>query len=459
MSKTRIYLDNHATTPVDERVLEAMLPYLREKFGNASSGSHAFGWEAEAAVNKARQQVAELIGAEPSEIVFTSGATEANNLALKGALDYYKTKGNHIVTLQTEHLSVLETCKWLERMRDERIEELKALRLMQLLGRTVTEEEIPSLSMQHALGQDAVLQLWVSTLQSGARITRLPVQQDGRVHLGSFEQALQPSTVVASVGLANSEIGTLQPVNEIGALCRKHGVLFHVDAVQGAGKTPFNVQEASVDLASLSSHKLYGPKGVGALYVRKKPRIRLSPLLHGGGHERGMRSGTLNVPGIVGFGKACEIAKAEQATEASRVKALRERLWKGLSSSLDFVSANASMEHRLPGNLNVAFSFVEGDALMRELEGIALSTGSACASDSLEPSYVLSALGLGEEVAHCSLRFGLGRFTTEAEVDEAIARVTKAVFRLREISVLYEMAKEGVDLKSFQWKQQHPKQP
>ncbi|MCL2013252.1 MAG: IscS subfamily cysteine desulfurase [Cystobacterineae bacterium] len=453
MPKARIYLDNHATTPVDERVLEAMLPYLKENFGNASSGSHAFGWEAEAAVNKARQQVAELIGAEPSEIIFTSGATESNNLALKGAVDYYKAKGNHIVTLQTEHKAVLETCKWLERVRVERMEELKALRLMQLLGRAVHEDEIPSLSQTHALQEDLLLQLWASTVQSGARVSYLPVQQDGRVCLKSFEKALQPSTVVASVGLANSEIGTLQPIDEIGALCRKHGVLFHVDAVQGAGKVPFHVEEASADLVSLSSHKLYGPKGIGALYVRKKPRIRLSPLLHGGGQERGMRSGTLNVPSIVGFGKACEIAKAEQATEATRLKALRERLWKGISSQLDFVSVNASMEHRLPGNLSIAFSFVEGDALMRELKSIAVSTGSACASDSLQPSYVLSALGLGDEVAHCSLRFGLGRFTTEAEIDETIARVTKAVLRLREISVLYEMAKQGVDLKGFQWSQ------
>jgi len=450
-TQAQIYLDHHASTPVDPRVLEAMLPYLKEKFGNASSGGHAFGWEAEAAVNKARQQVAELIGAEPSEIVFTSGATESINLALKGALEYYKAKGNHIVTLQTEHPAVLETCKWLERVREGRLEELKALRLAQLLGRAVAEEDIPALSEAHALKQDAVLQLWASTLQSGARVSYVPVQKDGRVDLARFEQALQPSTVLASVSLANSEIGTLQPVNEMGALCRKHGVLFHVDAVQGAGKVPFNVEEACVDLASLSSHKLYGPKGVGALYVRKRPRIRLSPLLHGGGHERGMRSGTLNVPGIVGFGKACEIAKAEQAEEAQRLKALRERLWKGLSSSLDFVSVNASLEHRLPGNLSVAFSFVEGDALMRELKEIAVSTGSACASDSLEPSYVLSALGLGEEVAHCSLRFGLGRFTTEEEVDKTIARVVKAVLRLREISVLYEMAKQGVDLKHFQW--------
>jgi len=453
MPKARIYLDNHATTPVDERVLEAMLPYLREKFGNASSGSHALGWEAEAAVEKARQQVAALIGAEPSEMVFTSGATESNNLALKGALEYYKAKGNHMVTLQTEHKAVLETCKWLERVRAERVEELKALRLTQLLGRVVTEEEVPSLSAAHALEEDAVVQLWTSALRGGARVSYLPVEKDGRVRLENLEQALQPSTVVVSVGLANSEIGTLQPVNEIGALCRKHGVLFHVDAVQGAGKVPFNVEEAFADLVSLSSHKLYGPKGIGALYVRKKPRIRLSPLLHGGGHERGMRSGTLNVPGIVGFGKACEIAKAEQASEAQRLKALRERLWKGLSSQLDFVSVNASMEHRLPGNLSVAFSFVEGDAVMRELEGIAVSTGSACASESLEPSYVLSALGLGDEVAHCTLRFGLGRFTTEAEVDETIARVTKAVLRLREISVLYEMAKQGVDLKNFKWGQ------
>jgi cysteine desulfurase len=453
MPQARIYLDNHATTPVDERVLEAMLPYLGEKFGNASSGSHAFGWEAEAAVNTAREQVAALIGAEASEIVFTSGATESNNLALKGALGYYRAKGNHIVTLQTEHKAVLETCKWLERVRAERMEELQALRLMQLLGGPVAEEDIPSLSQKHSLETDAVLQLWVSALRDGARVTYLPVQPDGRLHLLSFEKALLPSTVIASVSLANSEIGTLQPVNEIGALCRKHGVLFHVDAVQGAGKVPFHVQEASADLVSLSSHKLYGPKGVGALYVRKKPRIRLSPLLHGGGHERGMRSGTLNVPGIVGFGKACEIAKAEQATEALRLRALRERLWQGISSQLDFVSINASMEYRLPGNLNLAFSFVEGDALARELSGIALSTGSACASEALEPSYVLSALGLGEALAHSSLRFGLGRFTTEAEVDEAIAQVVKAVLRLREISVLYEMAKQGVDLENFQWQQ------
>ena len=453
MPAAHIYLDNHATTPVDERVLEAMLPYLKEKFGNASSSGHAFGWEAEAAVNKARAQVAELIGAQPSEIIFTSGATESINLALKGAMDYYKARGNHIVTLQTEHKAVLEACKWLERVREERIDELKALRLMQLVGRAVAEEEIPSLAKAHCLDEDATLQLWTSTLQSGARVSYLPVQQDGRVDLQHFEKALQPATVLASVGLANSEIGTLQPLNEMGALCRKHGVLFHVDAVQGAGKVPFNVKESCADLVSLSSHKLYGPKGVGALYVRKNPRVRLSPLLHGGGHERGMRSGTLNVPGIVGFAKACEIAKAEQPTEAQRLTALRERLWKGFSSSLDFVSINGSMQHRLPGNLNVSFSFVEGDALMRELQGIALSTGSACSSDSLEPSYVLSALGLGEEVAHSSLRFGLGRFTTEKEVDEAIERVTKAVSRLREISVLYEMAKQGVDLKSFQWKQ------
>jgi len=449
--KLPIYMDYHATTPLDPRVLDAMQPYLGEDFGNAASRNHAFGWKAEAAVEKARKQVAALIGASDKEIVFTSGATESDNLAIKGVVEFYRDKGDHIITVATEHKAVLDTCKRLERQRQERIDELKLMRLMELTGRDVTADELAALEIKHELEKDEVLKRWMATIKAGARVTYLTPKKDGLVDLAELEAAITDQTVLVSIMLANNEIGVVQPVNEIGALCRKHGVLFHTDAVQGLGKVPFSVEDAKADLVSITAHKMYGPKGVGALYVRRKPRVRIAPLIDGGGHERGMRSGTLNVAGIVGFGKAAELAKAEMAGEAQRLITLRERLWKGLSAKLDMLHINGSMEHRLPGNLNVSFAYVEGEALMMAIKDVAVSSGSACTSASLEPSYVLRALGIDEDLAHSSIRFGLGRFTTEEEVDFVVDLMVKAVSRLREMSPLYEMAREGIDLKSVHW--------
>jgi len=446
-----IYMDNHATTALDPRVLEAMLPYLREDFGNAASRNHAFGWRAEAAVEQARAQVAALIGAQPNEIVFTSGATESDNLALKGVAEFYRTKGDHIVTLKTEHKAILDTGKRLERMRQDRLEELKLLRLMELTGGEVKPEDVDALAQQYKLDQDPLLQRWAKAVRTGASVTYLDVRRDGRVDLEALEAALTDRTILVSVMLANNEIGTVQPLEEIGALCRSRGILFHTDAVQGVGKVPFDVERMKVDLASITAHKLYGPKGIGALYVRRKPRVRIAPIIDGGGHERGMRSGTLNVAGIVGFGKAAELARVEMPTESARILSLRERLRATLDRELDMVILNGSLEHRLPGNLNVSFAYVEGEALMMAIKDVAVSSGSACTSASLEPSYVLRALGVEEDMAHSSIRFGLGRFNTEAQVDAVARLVVDKVRKLREMSPLYEMAREGVDLKSIAW--------
>jgi len=398
----KVYLDYNATTPVDPAVLEAMLPYFRERFGNAASRSHAFGWEAEAAVKRAREQVAELIHAQPEDILFTSGATEGNNLALKGAAAMYAEQGKHIITQVTEHKAVLDPCKYLE--------------------------------------------------QKGYRVTFLPVDSTGRIDLAQLAEAIKPDTILVSIMHGNNEIGTLQPIADIGRLCKERGVLFHTDCCQTFGKVPIDVQALGIDLLTCSGHKIYGPKGVGAVYVRRtRPRVRLEPLLHGGGHERGMRSGTLNVPGIVGLGAAAEIAGRQMATEGPRVAALRDRLRDGLLAQLDHVTVNGHATERIPTNLNVSFAFVEGESLMMGMDDIAVSSGSACTSASLEPSYVLRALGVSDDLAHSSIRFSLGRFTTEAEIDYTIERVVAAVRRLREMSPLYEMVQEGVDLKAVQW--------
>ncbi len=405
--KLPIYMDYNATTPVDRRVLETMLPYFGETFGNAASKSHVFGWKAEEAVERAREQVAALIGARSGkEIVWTSGATEATNLAIKGVAEYYREKGTHLVTQKTEHKATLDTCKHLER--------------------------------------------------SGFTVTYLDVDKAGRIDLAQLEQALTDKTILVSIMLANNEVGTVQPVAEVGKLCRARGILFHCDAVQGAGKIPFDVNESCVDLCSLSGHKIYGPKGVGALFVRReKPRVRVACQIHGGGHERGMRSGTLNVPGIVGFGKAAEVAKAELPAEGPRLAALRDRLEKGIFSQLDLVTLNGCREHRLPGTLNVSFAFAEGESLMMGLKDVAVSSGSACTSASLEPSYVLRAMGVADDLAHSSIRFGLGRYTTEEEVDYVVDLVIQKVKKLRDMSPLYEMAKEGIDPSKVQWAAGH----
>jgi len=403
--KIPIYMDYHATTPVDPRVLDAMLPYFREEFGNAASKSHPFGWHAEEAVEAAREQVARLIGASAKEIVWTSGATESNNLAIKGAAQFQKGKGRHLVTAATEHKAVLDS--------------------------------------MHALERD------------GWQVTVLGVGKDGRVDPAAVKAALRPDTALVSIMHANNETGVVNDVAAIGAVTRAAGVTFHCDAVQSAGKIPFDVEQANVDLASLSAHKMYGPKGVGALYVRRKPRVRLATQMDGGGHERGFRSGTLNVPGIVGMGKACELARLERDEEAVRVLALRERLRRGLDAGLDLLSVNGSLEHRLPGNLNVSFAYVEGEAMMMAIKDVAVSSGSACTSASLEPSYVLRAMGVGDDMAHSSIRFGLGRFTSEAEVDHVIRLVIDKVKKLRDMSPLYEMAKEGVDLSRVEWVNPH----
>ena len=400
--KLPIYMDYHATTPVDPRVLEAMLPFFTEHFGNPASRNHAFGWEAEEAVETARKQVADLIGANAKEIIFTSGATESNNLAIKGAAEMYREKGNHIITCVTEHKAVIDTCKKLEKQ--------------------------------------------------GARVTYLPVQKDGRIDLDELRSAITDKTILISIMAANNEIGVLQPIDEIGAIAKEKGVLFHTDAVQAAGKVPFNVTQSKVDLASISGHKLYGPKGIGVLYVRRRnPRVLLAEQISGGGHERGMRSGTLNVPGIVGIGKAAAIAAAEMATESERLRKLRDSLNEALHRNLDEIYINGSMEHRLPNNLNISFAYVEGESLLMGINDVAVSSGSACTSASLEPSYVLKALGAGDDLAHSSIRFGLGRWTTEEEVAYVVEKLTSVVRRLREMSPLYEMVKEGVDLSKMQW--------
>jgi len=401
--KLPIYMDNQATTPLDPRVLEAMMPYLTEHYGNAASRSHSFGWTAEAAVDRAREQIADLIGGSGKEIVFTSGATESINVALKGAATFHHERGKHIITATTEHKATLDTCKRLER--------------------------------------------------EGFRATYLPVQTDGLLTPEQVVAAIEPDTILISLMAANNEVGVVQPIAEIAhaVKAKNKSILIHVDAVQAAGKVPFNAETSKVDLVSLSAHKIYGPKGVGALWVRRKPRVRIDPIIDGGGHERGMRSGTLNVPGIVGFGKAAELAKAEMADEAVRLTHLRNKLLHGIQSQLDETYVNGSLEHRVPGNLNVSFAFVEGEGLMMALKDVAVSSGSACTSASLEPSYVLRALGVGEELAHTSIRFGLGRFNTEDEVDYVTKLVVEKVNRLRELSPLWEMAQEGIDIKSIEW--------
>ena len=402
MVKLPIYMDNHATTPLDPRVLDAMMPYLTNRFGNAASRNHKFGWEAEEAVETARKEIAALIGADPREIVITSGATESDNLAVKGVAWMYREKGDHIITAVTEHKAILDTCKHLEK--------------------------------------------------DGFRVTFLPVDNKGFVDLDDLRKAITDKTILISIMAANNEVGVLQDIKEIGAIARQRGVLFHTDAVQAAGKVPFNVNEMNVDIASLSAHKLYGPKGVGALYVRRRnPRVLLTPIIDGGGHERGMRSGTLNVPGIVGFGKAAQIAREDLSKESAEMFRLREKLRTTLERELDEIYINGDLQKRLPGNLNMSFAYVEGESLLMGINDIAVSSGSACTSASLEPSYVLKALGVGEDLAHTSIRFGIGRFNTEEEVDYVANRVIEVVRRLRELSPLYEMAKEGIDLKSVHW--------
>jgi cysteine desulfurase len=395
-------MDYHATTPVDPRVLEAMVPYFIERFGNAASRNHPFGWEAEAAVEMARKQVADLIGANAKEVVFTSGATESDNLAIKGVAEMYREKGNHVITCVTEHKAVIDTCKRLEK--------------------------------------------------EGYRVTYLPVQKDGLVSLDDLRDAITDKTILVTIMTANNEIGVIQPIADIAAIAKAKGILVHTDAVQAVGKVPFNVNDLKVDLASISAHKMYGPKGVGALFVRRRnPRVLLSPQIDGGGHERGMRSGTLNVPGIVGMGKAAELCKQEMAAESERLRGLRDRLDKKLHQGLDEIYINGSTEHRLPHNLNISFAYVEGESLLMGINDVAVSSGSACTSASLEPSYVLKALGAGDDLAHSSIRFGLGRWSTEEEVDYVANKLVSVVTRLREMSPLYELAKEGVDLSTMQW--------
>ena len=399
--KLPIYMDYQATTPMDPRVLEEMLPWFVEQFGNPASRSHSFGWAADEAVETARKQVADLLAANPKEIVFTSGATESNNLAIQGMAHFYRGKGNHIITPVTEHKSVLDTCRHLE--------------------------------------------------SEGFEITYLPVKKNGLVDLETLEKAMTEKTLLVSVMAGNNEIGVIQPIGDIGALCRKKGIFFHCDAAQGVGKMVLDVDAMNIDLLSVSGHKLYGPKGIGALYVRRRPRVRLQPIMHGGGHERGMRSGTLATPLLVGLGKACELAGAEMVTENARVSALRDRLVQGLTAQLTHVVVNGDTEHRLAGNLNISFDFVEGESMIMAIKDIAVSSGSACTSASLEPSYVLRALGVSEEQAHTSIRFGLGRFSTQEEVDFVIETVVKAVNRLRDMSPLWEMAQAGVDIHAIQW--------
>lgn len=400
--KLPIYLDNHATTPMDPRVLEAMMPWFTEKFGNAASRNHSFGWEAEEAVEKARKQIADLIGANSKEIIFTSGATESDNLAIKGVAQMYQEKGNHIITAASEHKAVLDTCKRLEK--------------------------------------------------DGFRVTYLPLKADGLIDLDMLRESMTDKTILVSIMYANNEIGVIQPIAEIGKLCHERGVLFHTDAVQAIGKIPVNVIKDNIDLMSITGHKLYGPKGVGALYVRRRnPRVQLTAQMDGGGHERGMRSGTLNVPSIVGLGEACAICQREMPEESKKLQAMRDWLKDKLMSELDETFINGSMEHRLPQNLNISFAYVEGESLLMGINDIAVSSGSACTSATLEPSYVLKSLGLGDELAHSSIRFGIGRFNTMEELEYTAERVIDVVRKLRELSPLYEMVKEGVDLSKVQW--------
>src|SRR5579863_4124745 len=403
MVKLPIYMDNHATAPVDPRVLGAMLPYFTEKFGNAASRNHSFGWAAEEAVDKARGQIAALINAKSKEIIFTSGATESDNLAIKGVVEFYKDKGNHVITCVTEHKAVLDSCKALERA-------------------------------------------------GKATVTYLPVDKYGMVNPDDVRNAITDKTVLISIMYANNEIGTIHPIREIGKIAKEKGVIFHCDGVQAVGKIPVDAEKDGIDLLAMSGHKIYGPKGVGALWIRSKgPRVRLTAIIDGGGHERGMRSGTLNVAGIVGFGKACELCRVEMAEETAKLRALRDRLKESIMSKLDETFINGSMEHRLPHNINISFAYVEGESLLMGINDIAVSSGSACTSATLEPSYVLKALGVGEDLAHTSIRFGLGRFNTEEEVDYVADRVVETVSRLRELSPLYEMAKEGVDVSKMKW--------
>lgn len=401
--KTPVYMDYLATTPVDPRVVETMLPYFTSVYGNAASRNHSFGWAAEEAVEKARETIAKAIGAKASEIIFTSGATESNNLALTGIAEMYKEKGNHIITLKTEHKCVLDTAEYLQR-------------------------------------------------EKGLEVTFLDVNPDGLVDLKDLKGAIQENTILISVMTANNEIGVIQPIGEIGKICKEKGIFFHTDAAQALGKIPLNVDELQVDMMSFSGHKVYGPKGIGALYVRKrKPRVKLKPIIHGGGHERGMRSGTLNVAGIVGFGKAVEIAIAEMDEETKRLREYRDKLENALLETIDYSYVNGNKENRLPGLSNISFNYVEGEGLMMAIPDIAVSSGSACTSASLEPSYVLKALGLSDELAHSSIRFGIGRFTTEEEVDFVIRRMAEAVQKLRDLSPLYEMVLEGIDLSTVEW--------
>jgi len=435
-----IYMDNHATTQVDPRVLQAMLPYFSEDFGNAASKSHVFGWRAEAAVEAARAQIALLLGCSEKDVIFTSGATESDNLAIKGVAEAYGNKGHHIITVKTEHKAVLDSCKRLERMRADRFEEIQRLRLAELAGEDVPEEKLAALAQQFKLERDPVLDRWRRDNPAGAEVTYLPVQRDGRIDLDQLRGAITDQTILVSVMLANNEIGTLQPIEQIGAICREKGVLFHCDAVQGIGKVPFNVEQANADLVSVTAHKMYGPKGIGALYVRRKPRVRLAPIIDGGGHERGMRSGTLNVPGIVGFGKAAELARLEMPQEAPRILHLREKLRKLLFEKISGVVLNGSLEHRVPGNLNVSFAFTEADSLMTAIKDVAVSSGAACTSASLESSYVLRACGVDEQTANGSIRFGIGRFNTEEEVEYVANLVAEKVEHLRQQSPLYRQA-------------------
>jgi cysteine desulfurase len=402
MLKFPIYLDHNATTPCDPRVVEAMVPYFTDMFGNAASRNHPFGWAAEEAVDYAREQVAKLIGADPKEIIFTSGATEADNLAIKGVFEMYASKGNHVITVNTEHKAVLDTCKHIEKL--------------------------------------------------GGEVTYLPVKEDGLIDLGELEASITPKTILIAIMYANNEVGVIQPVREISKIAKKHGVLFFSDAVQAVGKIPVDVNADGIDLMAFTAHKMYGPKGVGALYVRRKnPRVKVTAQMDGGGHERSMRSGTLNVPGIVGFGKACELARLEMTEEMARISKMRDRLEESLLK-LEEAYVNGNREHRLPHVSNISFKYVEGEGLMMGFnKNIAVSSGSACTSASLEPSYVLKALGLGDDLAHSSLRFGLGRFTTDEQIDYTIEQVSQTVLKLREMSPLWEMYKEGIDMNSIEW--------
>ncbi|HVI91290.1 MAG TPA: IscS subfamily cysteine desulfurase [Dongiaceae bacterium] len=396
-----IYLDYQATTPCDPRVVEAMLPYFTEKFGNPHSRNHSFGWEAEEGVEKARRQIASIIGADEKEVIFTSGATESNNLALKGVAHFEKDRKNHIITTVTEHKCILDSCRHLE--------------------------------------------------MEGFKVTYLPVQQNGLIDLEQLKAAITDKTVLVSIMAVNNEIGVIQPLAEIGKICRERRVYFHTDAAQAVGKIPLDVNAMNIDMMSISGHKIYGPKGVGALYVRRKPRVRLEAMIHGGGQERGMRSGTLPTPLIVGLGEACAIAEKEMGAEAERLKYLRDRMYGKIKEQLPEVFLNGDLEQRIPGNLNISFAYVEGEGLMMGIKDLAVSSGSACTSASLEPSYVLRALGVEEELAHTSLRLGIGRFTTEQDIDYAVEHIVQSVNRLRAMSPLWEMAQEGIDIKSIQW--------